>query len=145
MKKGNIYSLIILIVVFFMILFIMVNSIKTNIQLNKLSNMFKDIEVLEDKISMYYLNYGTIPIKSKIEGFTNSLNPNDDSNYYEIDLEKLENINLYYKKKNEGLKDIYIINELSHTIYYYKGIEYNNYTFFSKELDYMNIEIENYR
>lgn len=144
MKKSNIFSLGILIAIFIIILIIIINSIKTNIQLNRLSNMFKDINILEDKISIYYLDNGTIPIKSKIEDFTNSVNPNDNNNYYEIDLEKLENINLYYGKKNEGEKDIYIINEMSHTIYYYKGVKYNNYNVFSKKLNYMEVEIENY-
>lgn len=145
MKKRNIYSLIILISIFLIILVILINSIKSTIELNELSNMFKDIDVLEDKIAMYYLNNGIIPIKSKIEDFTNSVNPNDNSNYYEIDLDKLEDIDLYYGKRYKNEKDIYIINEESHTIYYYDGIEYNGYKFFSKELDYMNVEIENYR
>ena len=118
MKKRNIYSLIILISIFLIILVILINSIKSTIELNELSNMFKDIDVLEDKIAMYYLNNGIIPIKSKIEDFTNSVNPNDNSNYYEIDLDKLEDIDLYYGKRYKNEKDIYIINEESHTIYY---------------------------
>lgn len=145
MRKRNIYNLIITITIILVILFILLDTTKNTIALNKLSNMYKDIDVLEDKIAIYYLDNGIIPIKSKIEGFKQySVNPNDNSNYYEIDLDKLENINLYYGKKINGENDIYIINEQSHTIYYYKGIKYKKHEIYSKELDYKNVDIENY-
>lgn len=145
MGKNKILFLMLFIIIFVIILIIIINSIKTTIELNKLSNMYKDIDILEDKISIYYLNNGILPTKSKIEDFLFSVNPNDNDNYYEIDLDKLENINLYFGKKKYSYKDIYIINEQSHTIYYYAGIKYKDYNFFSKELNYINIDIENYR
>lgn len=146
MSKKNLYSLIIMLIIIFLVVFIIIRGTESSLELNKLSNMYKDIKVLEDKISMYYLENGIIPIKSKIENFKeNSINPNDNDNFYEIDLEKLENISLYYGKKVNSQKDIYIINEQSHTIYYYEGINYKDYTIFTKELEYKNIQIENYQ
>lgn len=142
MSKKN---LIILIIVF-LILFIIVSSTISTIKLNKLNNVYKDIEILEDRISMYYLDNGFIPIKNeKIDFKEKSINPNDNENYYEIDLENLENLNIYYGRKNLGEKDIYIINEQSHTIYYYAGVKNEKEIVYTRKLNYEKIDLEEYK
>ena len=63
---------------------------KGNLQIIKLNNMYKDISILENKIALYYLDYGNLPIKQdKKVNFKNSINPNDNEIYYEIDLNKI--------------------------------------------------------
>jgi hypothetical protein len=141
-KKIIIGAFIVLIILILEICYYAQNGTKVI----KLNNMYKDIEILEDKISIYYLNYGILPQKNeKIDFLENSINPNDSENYYEIDLEKLENLNINYGKKIEDEKDFYIINEESHTIYYYKGIELNGEKIYSKKTSYQKILLEDYQ
>lgn len=150
-SKGiTLISLIITIVILLIISNAIIYSVKDNLGIEKLKNMQNDIENLSDKISAYYNQYGTLPI---IDGeYTNTkeienaglINKNvDKGNFYIIDLSALENLTLTYGKdfkniKNTSdkntLKDIYIINETSHNIFYVKGIKsdgemyYTNYT-----------------
>ena len=134
--------LIILIVIFLVIVFYIIRGI----QIVRLNNMIKDIEILEDKIELYYLDNGNIPIKSNSIDFkVNSINPNDNSNYYEIDLSKLKNLDITYGKEQKGENDKYIINEQSHMIYYYQGLEVNGRKVYTKESDYSLVNLENYR
>jgi len=113
-KKISIFIIVIIIT----ILIIISISAKKTLNLNKLNNVYKDIETLEDKIAIYYLDYGTIPVKDKkIEFSENSINPNDSEIYYEIDLDKIENLKIFYGKKVENENDVYIINEQSHTLW----------------------------
>lgn len=114
-------------------------SINNGVSLSKLNSMSQDIEVLDDNIALYYLNYGYIPVKDKIN-FEYSTNPNDNDLYYKIDLSKLESIYLNYgKMKNQD--DFYIINEASHTIYYFKGVEYKNKIYYTRDVNYTLVEI----
>ena len=140
-------KLVFVIVSIFFILFMIIKATEDSLKLNKLNNIYKDIEILEDKVAIYYLDYGTIPVKNEIiEDFKEkSINPNDNNIYYEIDLDKIENLNIYYGKKAESEKDIYIINEQSHTIYYYLGIEYNGKMYYAKDLGYKKVELEEYQ
>lgn len=119
--------------------------IQNGLELNKLNNVYKDIEIIEQRIAIYYLNNGNIPITGEKILFDNSINPNDNGTFYEIDLEKLENLSINYGKKEEGIEDIYIINEQSHTVYYLKGIVYKNKTIYSKDLNYQKVELEQYK
>lgn len=136
MKKVIFIPILIVVIAIFVVL---ISSINNGISLSKLNSMNHDIEILDDNIALYYLNYGYIPIKEKII-FEHSINPNDNEIYYEIDLSKLENIYLNYgKMKNED--DFYIINEESHTIYYFKGIKYKNNMYYTRNINYTLVEI----
>ena len=145
MKKNRIIFTIcavIFIIIFLEIIAYMNNGIKVS----ELNNMYKDIIILENKIALYYLDNGKIPIieDNKIKFKNNSINPNDNDIYYEIDLGKLENLNLFYGDKYFGENDIYIINEQSHTIYYYKGFNYNGEQIYTRNIEYQKIDLENY-
>ena len=141
-KKISIFIIVIIIT----ILIIISISAKKTLNLNKLNNVYKDIEILDDRISMYYLDNGFIPVKSeKIDFKENSINPNDNDNYYEIDLDKLENLNIYYGRRKLGKNDIYIINEQSHAIYYYEGVESNYEKIYTRKLNYEKVDLEEYK
>lgn len=145
MKRNRIVftiCAIILIIIFFEI----VSYMNNGIEISELNNMYKDINTLESKISLYYLDYGKLPIVEEkiIEFKEKSINPNDNEVYYEIDLSKLEHLNLFYGDKILGIDDIYIINEQSHTVYYYKGCKYNNEIVHARELEYEEVKMEEY-
>ena len=135
MKKIIFLPILIIVIAIFSILIVSINN---GVNLSKLNSMNHDINVLEDSIALYYLNNGNIPIKDKIN-FEHSINPNDNNSYYKIDLSKLENIYLNYgKMKNE--QDFYIINEESHTIYYFSGVEYKGKIYYTKDVNYTWVE-----
>ena len=118
--------------------------IQKGIQINKLNNMYKDIEFLEDKIAIYYLNNEELPVYEKNIKFENSINPNDNDTYYEINLNQIENDELSYGMKKNNINDKYIINSQSHTIYYYCGIKYNNETYYTKNINYKDVKLEEF-
>lgn len=149
-KGVTLVTLIVTIIVLLIVSNVTIYSVKNNLGIEKLKNMQNDIENLSDKISAYYNQYGTLPI---IDGEYTNINEIetaelidknvDKGNFYIIDLSALENLTLTYGKdfkniKNTSdkntLKDIYIINETSHNIFYVKGIKsdgemyYTNYT-----------------
>ena len=135
MKKIIFLPILIIVIAIFSILIVSINN---GVNLSKLNSMNHDINVLEDSITLYYWNNGNIPIKDKIN-FEHSINPNDNNSYYKIDLSKLENIYLNYgKMKNE--QDFYIINEESHTIYYFSGVEYKGKIYYTKDVNYTLVE-----
>lgn len=101
------------------------NSYKS-FEVNHMKKMLNDLELLEDKVSNYYLKYKALPVLAKYSIPSFERNSGDNDEYYIIDLEAMEGIALNYGKdfKNaSSSNDIYIINELTHTIYYVKGIE----------------------
>lgn len=141
-KTAIIVFLIISVIIIFGIIY---NLVQDGIKLNKLNNVYKDIDIIEERVTIYYLNNGNIPIKGESIDFNDSINPNDDNNFYEIDLEKLENLSINYGKKEYGDKDIYIINEQSHTIYYLDGVTYNKDKIYSRNLNYEKVGLEEYK
>lgn len=157
-NKG--ITLVALMVTVIVLLIITTAGISTSLdrfEINNYRKMKNDLELLEDKVSDYYLKYEGLPVlrtsdsnievfnyKEYIKGLTNTnqepaTNANDNDIYYIIDLEALGNITLNYGKDFEKYKsnnvvqnvdtDIYIINEESHTIYYVKGIKMDNVTY----------------
>lgn len=112
-------------------------------EINNLKKMINDLQLLEEKVSNYYLKYGTIPIV-RTEESNNSIEvtfdvkhykkSNDNGKYYYIDLNALgDGVSLNYGKGFENLNsnDVYIINEKSHNIYYARGIEIKGKYYYS--------------
>lgn len=151
-NKGiTLVALMVTVIVLLMISTVGIYTSLDRFELNDYKKMKSDLELLEDKVSDYYLKYEGLPVlrtsdsnievfnyKEYIKGLTNTnqepaTNANDNDIYYIIDLEALGNITLNYGKDFEKYKsnnvvqnvdtDIYIINEESHTIYYVKGIK----------------------
>ena len=145
MKRNKIVFTICAIILF-IIIFEIFAYMNNGIEISELNNMYKDINTLENKIALYYLDYGKLPIKEekKIKFKENSINPNDNDIYYEVDLNKLDHLNLFYGDKILGIEDVYIINEQSHTVYYYKGCEYKNELIHARDLNYKEVKLENY-
>ena len=146
MKKSGI---ILILLTAFIVLLISVNIKKyadSGVDIMMLNNMYNDIEELENKVSIYYLNYGYLPVnKERAAEFKDkSINPNDSEEYYEIDLSVLDDLDMTYGKKELGEGDVYIINYESHTVYYVKGVTYEEKTHYTRPVEYEEIKLENY-
>ena len=181
-EKGvTLMALTITIIVMLILSSVIIRSANTNIDLKKRDNLYSDIDNLDNKIKSYYLKWGDIPVISKkycdketlnsilsnnanlkqsqLDTLTENnvvLNPNDNNEYYIIDLEKMEGLTLNYgygeeyKKAKQNIddistdiQDVYIINKASHQIYYPKGIFIDNYMYYCYDLNINKLETNN--
>lgn len=151
-SKGiTLISLMVTIIALLIVSNITIYSVKDSLGIGRLKDMQNDIENLNDKISAYYNQYGTLPIineeytnitEIKVAGLISETV--DKGKFYIIDLSALENLTLTYGKdfKNVNntsdkntLKDIYIINETSHNIFYVKGIKLDDKMFYTNYME----------
>lgn len=155
-KGITMIALIITVIILLIVTNMLIYNAQDNIHIKVLTNLYNDIELLNEKIASYYNEYGEIPISENmkyenIENLKNakilSINDNTEE-FYIIDLEAMKGITLNYGKDYENVKnnieskdnytDIYIINKKSHNIFYIQGINikenntiktyYTNYT-----------------
>ena len=117
--------MVVTVIIILIILGSIIYSTSASLEIKELNNMYSDIKILEDKVAMYYLDYGKLPVKKGAiqeipegickyekneEGIiveTPIINPNDTDNqnhaiYYEIDISLLDNITLYNSGDIEG-------------------------------------------
>lgn len=136
-EKGiTMIALAITIIILIILTNILIYNTRDNVQIEALTNLYNDIELLREKVSEYYNEYGQIPAKIKYSNtshLSNILSKNNDTgDFYVIDLEAMQGISLNYGKDYEKIKsdiescdsytDVYIINENSHNIFHVKGI-----------------------
>ena len=153
-KGVSLITLTIAIIIMIIITGTLIYRAQDSVDIKELKNMYTDIEVLNDKVSNWYINYGAIPGKiqynnaNKIYEIQNEgqISSNDNENYFIIDVKVLENLSLNYGKnigQNAGsdLDDIYIINEQSHKIYYPKGIKSGDKIYYTNDIDDIEVEI----
>ena len=143
-NKGiTIISLLITVAIMLIISSTAIYTSMDRFEINKLNKMYNDINLLSDKVANYYLRYGELPvIKNNEYTYTNlnfNKNINDDNTYYIINLSAMENISLNYGM--EGYKnpnrsdDVYVVNNVSHNVYYVKGIKANGVTYHTTNTD----------
>lgn len=121
-KKGiTLVALVITIVILLILASTVVYNLNNSNKVVAYDNMVADIELLEDKILIYFNKYTEIPKTSRSIKINNV-------NYYEIDLSKLENVTLNFgseynqtSKLNEE-SDVYLVND-SLDVYYLRGTE----------------------
>ncbi|MBR6033478.1 MAG: hypothetical protein IKP28_01855 [Clostridia bacterium] len=102
-----------------------INNIGRN---EKLDKLYYDLELLTEKVNMYYWKHDQLPVVADYIN-TSSIpaeekNPNDDENYYILDLNALENLSLQTDEHT------FIINGLTRTIYIAEGIEIDGKTYY---------------
>ena len=151
-KGINMITLSVAVVIIILISSALAYNTRDGMKSRNLRNLYNDIELLNNKISNYYLEHGDIPklclyeadiFYDLIENSNPQINPNDSgANYYVIDLSALEGVSLNYGKDygsvtkgnavgDSNINDIYIINEVSHTIYYPRGVEVNRKSYYT--------------
>ena len=90
---------------------------------------------IENKILVYYDNNKTLPTKGDVLSIKSYLGGQatnrDGDTYHQIDMSKLNNITLNYGGGDINNKDIYVINDQSHEVYYLKGIIYDGDTYYA--------------
>ena len=154
-KGITLISLVVAIAVLMIVSNIIIYYAKDNLKVGKLKAMQSDIANLRDKISSYYAQNGAIPAKIKYTNINHIkesgvISSNVDiGDFYVIDLSALENLTLNYGRDFEKVKedsenskqykDLYIINETSHNIFYVEGIQVDNDIFYT---DYTKEEID---
>ena len=149
-EKGVTLTTLVLTVVLILIISGMMGYYSTSgLNIKKINNMYSDIEQIQTEVDSYYIKNNDLPTLSFSISFGNSANPNDSSEYSVIDLSKLGNLRLNYGKEFENVKsnnqlgdytDVYIINKQSQTIYYLKGIEFEDKTYYTKPIEYNEIK-----
>ena len=167
-QKGiNIITLSVAIIILVLITSVLVYNSKDGVKIRNLKDLYNDVELLDNKIAAYYTEHGDIPklknslngenIKYEDVGFLSNanyeeINPNNGNDYYIIDLEAMEGISLNYGSdykeiKRTGttnlseLKDLYIINEVSHTVYYPKGINVQGVKYYTYGEEWKRIDL----
>lgn len=149
-EKGITLTSLVLTIVLMLIIGGMMGYYSTSgLKMQKINNMYSDIEQIQTEVDSYYLKNNELPKLSVNVIFNNSINPNDSSEYYVIDLSKLGNLRLNYGKEFENIRadsqledytDVYIINKQSQTIYYLKGIEFEDKIYYTKPIEYNEIQ-----
>ena len=139
-ERGvTLVALTITVIILLIITNILIYNANDNTYIKRLTNMYNDISNLRDKVASYNKEYGAIPIKMEYTGVSHLkeagvIGANDGDKFYVLDLEKLDGITLNFGKDYEkikiqdyvnvnDLKDLYIINEKSHNIFYVQGIK----------------------
>ena len=114
-KKGiTLVSLVVTIVILLILSTVSIYGIKSSKNINPYNEMMADINLLEDKILVYYSKYSEIPKDN------DDFELIDGKQYYKIDLSKLENVTLNMgTDKSSG--DYYLVNN-NLEVYYKKGI-----------------------
>ena len=146
-------SLVITIIVMLTITGTIVYTSIDTLKLRKIDDLNNDIKLLSQKITSYHIENNNLPILGEsipIEQLEKipSKNPNDDENkYYVINLDALGGISLKYGRQykeyatDNTKDDVYIINEVSQTIYYLKGITIDGITKYQLEETYAEITL----
>ena len=113
----------------------------SNFQMNAYYNMRSDIELLDEKIALYYLENKELPIQIGDTKTINEIYDSNNINYnpnnnaerilYKINLDELDNLSLNYTD--------YYIDTQSHTIYKGTGMNVGEKTYYTIPYPYTQI------
>ena len=157
-EKGvSLVSLGVAIIIMMIITGMLIYNTKDTAQVSKLTKMHDDIANLRDKISAYYATYGKVPAYTDVaielgDDAKSLKGANDIGDFYVIDLKALDGLTLNYGQdyndieddnndgkidsdEIEGAKDIYIINEESHNIFYLEGISIDGVNYYTNYVE----------
>ena len=145
-NKGiTLITLTVAVLIMIILSSMLIYNAKNGLKMKNLKDMQNDIEILEDKVNAYYVKYADIPAEIEYLGNINfEPQPNDDDEYYVLDLKALEGISLNYGSEFTQIKtredtyqynDIYIINKQSLHIYYAKGVEIDGVAYYTNSED----------
>ena len=130
-QKGiTLFILVITVVIMSILAGTVAVSIRGYGDLADLKNLASDLQNLREKVDIYYEKYNELPVSNVItEDFATLLgdkkNGNDGALYYKINLQFLDSLSLTYGLEKFE-KDYFVVNEQSHSVYYYAGLNVNN-------------------
>ena len=144
-EKGvTLISLVVTIVVMMILVISITSSLSTTTELKRFNEVKEDIVTLTEEVKVYYLNNGTLPIdtstKIALNISSDMKNVNDGGNYYPIKTDLLDvelNNGEGNKQKNYTTTDLYVVNDVSLTVYYVKGITINGITYYTLTDDFV--------
>ena len=154
-EKGiTLVTLVITLIVFIILMTTFTINIDSYRNQTMRTNLENDIMALREEIEIYYASKKELPVinlYTNLSMMENQKNVNDNDKYYIIDIRKLDVALKYDKDFNvalarprteeiEDLLDLYIINELTHTIYYPKGVEYNGVILYTLPEYFTNVQ-----
>lgn len=123
-QKGiTIISLIVTVIVLLILATIIVTDTDTGAEYKKYKLMCADVELLEDKILIYYNEYGKLPVTGNVIDVSEIIE--SEHEFKQIDVSKLKNITLNYEANS------FIIDTTSFEVYYKDGINYENKTYYT--------------
>lgn len=150
-KEGiALISLVLMIIVLLMLSGLITYASYDIINESKKITFANDTATIYDAVEEYYMVNGTIPVLeggieinydayiSSITGdvylsaLSEEVSNNGDENaiFYEIDMSKIGIKDIKYGVK-ENAKDLFLISNISHNIYYYSGYKIKNNVYFS--------------
>ena len=148
-QKGITLMILVVTVISMVIIFgtISYNSI-SSYRLNAYYMMCSDIELLDEKIAIYYLEKKELPVTDEIIDITNlvgedygeanvNYNPNNSGTLHRIDLSKLDNLSLQGQD--------YFIDEQSHTIYSQSGKKIGDAIYHTSPTNYETVDLNLYQ
>ena len=159
-NKGiTMISLVITIIVLIIVTSITIYNGTAQLGIKRVNSLYADIDSISTKVAEYYLKNEKLPVfeneyidsidsQNKLEKIfkengatTNITNANDKGAYYVIDLTKLDNLTLNYgddykewtnTSTSEDLQNIYIINSVTHQIYFPHGVRLRDEYYFAR-------------
>lgn len=155
-NKGiALITLIVAILMMLIISSIIIYNTSSHLKINNLNNMYNDIRILNEQVFLYYSKYNELPILTEEYEFglnSTILGGYESDKFHIIDIDKIDrNIksNLkygsYYYDRNPDEKDnVYIINTVTHQIFYVRGIKVDDITYYTIPggNEYQNISVD---
>ena len=155
LKNNKGIALITLVVAVLMMLVIssiIIFNTTSHLKINNLNNMYNDIRVLNEQVFLYYSKYNELPIESEEYAFQIPNDNMSEAEFHIIDIDKIDrniksNLNYgtdYYDKNYNGT-NIYIINTITHQIFYVQGIKVDDTTYYTipgESNIYQNISVD---
>ena len=156
-NKGiTMISLVITIIVLIIVASITIYNGTAQLGIKRVNSLYADIDSISTKVAEYYLKNEKLPVfenkyidnKTNLEKLfrengatTNITNANDGDDYYVLDLSKLDNLTLNYGDEYKDwtstssandIQNIYIINSVTHEIYFPHGVRLRDEYYFAR-------------
>ena len=160
MKKNKgitMISLVITIIVLLIVTSITIYNGVEQLGIKRVNSLYADIDSISTKVADYYLKNESLPIyennkyvdsKEELEALfrrngatENITNVNDGEDYYVLKLSKLDNLTLNYGEDYidwedtstaDDIQNLYIINSVTHQIYFPHGVRSGNDYYFAR-------------
>lgn len=160
-NKGiTMISLVITIIVLLIVTSITIYNGVEQLGIKRVNSLYADIDSISTKVADYYLKNESLPIyennkyvdsKEELEALfrrngatENITNVNDGEDYYVLKLSKLDNLTLNYGEDYidwedtstaDDIQNLYIINSVTHQIYFPHGVRSGNDYYFVRSTD----------